>query len=106
ALPAADAPPARKGVLREPRLLADSPRARYPARARRLGLEGTVMLLLHVAADGTVDRVAVETSSGDEILDRAAAEAAALWRFDPARKDGAAIACEIRQPVEFTLADA
>jgi periplasmic protein TonB len=101
------APPApANGVLEEPRLLPDSPRARYPARALRQGLEGTVVLLLSVAADGTVARAEVATSSGHEILDRAAEEAAALWRFEPARRDGVAIAYDIRQPVEFALEDA
>jgi protein TonB len=93
-------------VFRGPRLLPESRRASYPQRARRLGIEGTVVLLLRVEADGTVARVEVATSSGHEILDRAAAEAAALWRFAPARRDGTAIAYDIRQPVEFTLADA
>lgn len=100
------AAPPRAGAIHEPRLLRDSPRARYPDRARRLGLEGTVVLLLRVAADGAVMRVEVVTSSGHAILDLAAEEAAASWRFEPARRDGKAIAYDVRVPVEFRLTDA
>lgn len=90
-----------------PRLLADlSPSARYPERARRLGLEGDVVLLLHIGTDGAVGSVEIATSSGHEELDRAAADAAKLWRFDPAREDGNAVAYDIRAPVEFRLTDA
>jgi len=96
---------ARPAVVREPRLLPDSAPARYPDRARRRGLEGTVVLRLRVAADGTVERVEVATSSGHEILDRAAEEAAPKWRYEPALRDGVAIAYDVRQPVEFTLGD-
>ncbi|HEX5139204.1 MAG TPA: TonB family protein [Planctomycetota bacterium] len=100
------AAPPRPAIVREPRLLPDSPPARYPERARRLGLEGTVVLLLHVAADGTVERVEVAASSGHEVLDRAAEEAAPKWRYEPALRDGMAIAYDVRQPVEYTLGGA
>jgi protein TonB len=114
--PARPAPPmppvvalkvAPKGELQAPRLREDlSPAARYPAAARRKGLEGTVVLVLAIAADGTVARVELGESSGHEELDRAAEEAAKEWRFDPARLDGAAVAHDVRVPVEFRLADA
>lgn len=97
----------RTGEVRPPRLLADaSPAARYPARARRMGLEGCVVLRLRISADGTVTRVEVASSSGHEELDRAAADAAAHWTFEPARRDGVAIAYDVRVPVEFRLTDA
>jgi len=98
---------ARALPVREPRLLPDSPAPDYPTRARRMGLEGTVVLLLHVAADGTVASVEIASSSGHEILDRAAAEAAAdRWRFEPARRGSLAVAKDVRGPVEFKLTDA
>jgi protein TonB len=103
-------PPAPRpaGALELPRLLEEDPGAtvRYPTRARRLGFEGTVTLLVHVRADGTVARVDVAESSGHDELDRAAAEAAARWRFEPARRDGRPVAHDARVPVEFKLADA
>lgn len=114
--PARPAPPmppvvalkvAPKGELKAPKFREDlSPAARYPASARRKGLEGTVVLLLGIAADGTVARVELMESSGHEELDRAAEEAARLWRFEPARRDGEALAHDVRVPVEFRLTDA
>ncbi len=104
---AAAAAPARPGKLTAPRRLKDlSPDPSYPARALRMGLKGTVVLLLDVSADGTVARVEIVSSSGHEELDRAAAEAARLWRFEPARRDGEAVAHDVRVPVEFRLTDA
>lgn len=104
---AAPAPARAAARVDPPRLLADlSPSARYPERARRLGLEGDVVLLLHIGTDGAVASVEIATSSGHEELDRAAADAARLWRFAPAREDGKAVAYDIRAPVEFRLTDA
>jgi len=42
-------------------------------------------------------------SSGDARLDVAAQEAAAKWRFNPAKKRGQPIASKVRVPVEFAL---
>jgi len=100
------APPA-PGKLEPPRLLEDiSPTARYPERARRRGMEGEVLLLVRVGMDGSVADVKVATSSGHEELDRAAVDAAKLWRFEPARRDGKAVTYDVRIPVEFRLTDA
>jgi protein TonB len=89
-----------------PRLIEADPAATvsYPARARRLGSEGTVTLLVRVGPDGAVLCVDVAESSGHEELDRAAAAAALGWRFSPARRDGVAVAHEVRVPVTFSLA--
>lgn len=95
-------PRVRQGELIEPRLV-EAPAARYPSRARRLGWEGRVILELAVSARGTVDEVTVATSSGHAVLDRAAAEAARLWRFQPASRDGRPIAHTVRVPVDFAL---
>jgi protein TonB len=92
----------REGRLVAPRLI-DAPPARYPSRARRLGWEGRVILEIVVTARGTVDKVTVEASSGRDVLDRAAAEAARRWTFRPATRDGKPVAHTVRVPVEFTL---
>jgi protein TonB len=71
-----------------------------------MGLEGTVVLLLGIRADGAVAKVEIASSSGHEELARAAAAAAALWKFEPARRGGKAVAYDVRVPVEFKLTDA
>ena len=44
----------------------------YPEQARKLGLEGTVMLYVELLSDGRVDDVRIVSSSGYAILDNAA----------------------------------
>lgn len=104
--PAAPAPPVpiAKVVRTDPAPLAGRcPAVRYPSRAVRLGLEGTVVLLLHVTAEGAVERAQVAESSGHEVLDRAALACVEGWRFSPGRLDGRAVAMAARVPIEFRL---
>ena len=75
----------------------------YPIRARIDRLEGTVMLRIHVSAEGRVVRLEIISSSGHAVLDAAAAVAVRGWRFAPARRAGHAVAAVIRQPVRFAL---
>ena len=75
----------------------------YPAAARRLGVQGTTILRVFVAADGRVGDVTVETSAGHPDLDQAAAEAVRRWRFEPGRRGAEAIGMWVRLPVEFRL---
>ncbi len=76
---------------------------RYPSAELAAGIEGTVMLIVRVNAQGTVDNVWLETSSGSVALDTAAAEAVRKWRFNPALRNGVAVAYEIRKPVKFAI---
>jgi len=56
----------------------------YPEEARRLVETGSVVLLVHVAPDGTVASTHVETSSGSVSLDRGAANCVKQYgRFTP-----------------------
>ncbi|EQD66104.1 TonB family protein, partial [mine drainage metagenome] len=50
--------------------------------------QGTVYLLVLVGADGSVQDVKVDQSSGYRDLDRAAIEAARKWKFNPGSQDG------------------
>lgn len=75
----------------------------YPKLARQRGQEGTVTLKVEVSAEGQTLSVAVLTSSGHSLLDKAAADAVKKWRFSPARKNGAAITGEAEITVEFRL---
>ena len=78
-------------------------RPSYPSSARRLGVEGTTMLKVHVDADGRVGDVVVEASAGHTDLDQAAVDAVRRWRFEPARRGAEAVAMWVRLPVEFRL---
>ena len=75
----------------------------YPATPRRLGIQGTTLLRVHVLADGRIRDVLVEKSAGHPELDDAATDAVRRWRFDPARRGSDAVAMWVLLPVEFKL---
>ena len=76
---------------------------RYPGKARRAGWEGTTVLKVLVDPEGAPDRVAVDRTSGFEILDAAAVKAVRRWRFHPARRGIDAVPSWVRIPVAFKL---
>ncbi|MGH7397396.1 MAG: energy transducer TonB [Candidatus Rokuibacteriota bacterium] len=78
-------------------------RPAYPSAPRRLGIQGTTMLRVHVMADGRIGDVLVERSAGHPDLDEAAMQAVRRWRFEPARRGVDAVAMWVLLPVEFRL---
>ncbi len=83
----------------------DLPRPAYPQTARRLHLEGEVVVTVEVAADGRVGSVTVTRGSGYAVLDAAALAAIARARFAPARDRGRAVAATVAVPVRFRLVE-
>jgi len=80
------------GVL-PPKVLYD-PDPDYSDAARRAKYQGTVVLWVVVGADGR------SLGMG---LDEKAVEAVRRWKFDPAKKDGQAVAVQISIEVNFRL---
>jgi len=78
-------------------------RPSYPATARRLGIEGTSLLRVFVAADGRVADVQVDQTAGHPDLDRAAMDAVRRWKFEPGRRGSEPVGMWVRLPVEFVL---
>lgn len=76
---------------------------RYPAAAFEAGITGKVILLVDVAADGSVADVQVETSQPQGVFDQVTLDAARQWRFEPAMKGGKPVAGRIRVPVTFEM---
>ncbi|MDR9500526.1 MAG: energy transducer TonB [Desulfurivibrionaceae bacterium] len=75
----------------------------YPPLARRRGWQGRVLLEVVVLADGTVESLALHTSSGYTLLDKSAVFAVQAWRFRPARREGVAVASRVLVPIHFIL---
>lgn len=75
----------------------------YPADAQKAGIAGTVMLVVDVAADGSVSGARVDRSAGDARLDAAALDAVKHWKFKPAIKDGKGVSSQVRVPIKFAL---
>jgi protein TonB len=78
-------------------------RPAYPSAPRRLGIQGTTLLRVHVLADGRIGDVQVERSAGHPDLDQAAQEAVRRWRFEPARRGEGPVAMWVLLPFEFRL---
>lgn len=80
-----------------------NPLPKYPPLAREKGYEGTVYLRVLVRVDGRVGQLAVDRSSGYEILDRTAVDSVQGWAFFPAKKGGKPVESWVLLPVKFAL---
>jgi protein TonB len=79
-----------------------SPNPTYVEKARKAKISGPVVLSMIVTAEGKVRDVKV-TRSLDEGLDKQAVETVRTWRFEPATKDGKAVAVQLSTEVMFRL---
>lgn len=77
----------------------------YPAAALRAGITGKVTLRIEVDAQGRPGDVSVVASSRNRDLDRAAIRAVRRWRFEPAMRDGVAVAGTVQQVISFDAPD-
>lgn len=82
-----------------------NPPPSYPWQARRMGVEGRVVLHVEILPDGNTGRIDIRQSSGHELLDQAAISAVGGWRFDPARVAGEPITAWADVPISFRLTD-
>jgi TonB family protein len=79
------------------------PRPAYSEEARRLKIEGEVLVEVLFAASGEVKVVGVEKGLGHG-LDEAAVQAAANIRFKPAKRGGVAVDSTAVARITFQLA--
>lgn len=77
----------------------------YPAKAAKVGAEGTVQLVVKVAPNGQALGVEILTSSGNADLDQEARRAVELWHFRPARAGGAAVPYDYVVNIRFAMGD-
>lgn len=90
------------GETAGPQILS-APAPVYPESARQSGVSGTVLVGLAINEAGTVSDAWVESSSGNDALDRAAVQAVLSWQFIPARQNGLPVPVRTRVPVIFGL---
>jgi protein TonB len=81
----------------------NNPPPEYPAIAARQNWEGTVTLRVHVLANGSVDSVEVQRSSGRKVLDDEAARTVKKWSFTPSKRGSTAVDGWATVPIEFKL---
>ena len=83
-----------------------SVKPRYPPKAKRARLQGTVYLVVLIDEEGNPKDVRIHRSSGFEMLDTAAREAVCTFRFRPHRVNGVAHSARAIVPIQFSLASA
>lgn len=81
----------------------NNPKPAYPAFARRMRIQGTVMLKVLVSREGVALKIQVAQTSGSDILDSAAAETVKKWRFVPARHGDSPVDEWVQVPIAFHL---
>ena len=77
----------------------------YPHDEACLKIGGTTMLVFSLDASGRPDHVAIEQSSRNRSLDRAALVAGREWEFEPGMRDSVAVPTKVRVPVRFVAPD-
>ena len=85
-----------------PRAIVQTPPL-YPYSARQSGTEGHVVLSLVVTEEGAVTNIEVVESHPGTLFVQGAKDAAARWRFEPARRGGEPVAVRVEVPLEFKL---
>lgn len=83
----------------------NNPSPTYPMVARRMGLQGRVVLNVEVLADGVCGEINIQKSSGYAMLDNAALQTVKSWRFMPARQAGHTVDKWFMIPIQFSLRD-
>jgi TonB family protein len=73
----------------------------YPEAAREQKIQGTVVLEVHIAADGDVQDVQVV--SGQPVLAQAASEAVKQWKFKPQQVNGSPAEMQTKVTLNFRL---
>jgi periplasmic protein TonB len=75
----------------------------YPRESLLRREHGTVVLRVLVGADGIVQQIEVDRSSGSHALDNAARSAVSHWNFKPGMRGGIAYAAWALVPITFNL---
>lgn len=76
---------------------------KYPADAVAKRITGKVVLVIDVAADGSVTNARVEKSEPAGVFDQVTLDAVKSWTFEPAVKEGKPVAGRVRVPVTFDI---
>jgi protein TonB len=75
----------------------------YPAIAKRLRIQGTVLVRVLVSPAGLPKKIELAHTSGSPVLDEAALKAVREWAFVPARRGAEPIEMWLEFPMNFRL---
>jgi protein TonB len=80
-----------------------NPPPAYPAIAKRLRIEGTVLVRVLVSPAGLPKKIELAHTSGSPVLDEAALKAVRDWAFVPARRGVEPVEAWVEIPINFHL---
>ena len=104
--PTMETPPSPVQLDAEPDHRADylnNPKPPYPMLAQRMGYQGKVVLNVEVLGEGRAGEIKLHSSSGYDILDKAALQTVKTWKFAPARRFGQPVTQWFLVPIKFSL---
>lgn len=104
--PAPTPAPAAPEPVTEPRGFAgylNNPAPTYPPSALLKGIQGHVILNVHVLASGHAEEVTVFKTSGQRILDDSAIKTVTAWLFEPAKRGSNPIDGWVKVPINFKI---
>jgi protein TonB len=80
-----------------------NPAPKYPESAKRKRQQGSVLLKVVVSPAGEPANILLQASSGSELLDNAAIDAVARWKFVPAKRNDEFVTASVIVPIDFKL---
>lgn len=75
----------------------------YPYHAKRMGVEGSVVVRFLISLNGEVSRISVTRSTPPGVFDEAVVQSLSRWRFSPGIKDGEPVDTWMETEIEFEL---
>lgn len=75
----------------------------YPQRARELGIEGDLIMILLIGTDGHVESVEIIKSPDNSISKSAREIILKNWKFKPAKNQGVPVKQRLKQKISFKL---
>lgn len=100
--PVPPVPPAPAGSSSNSAAIAvQTPAPKYPVLTAGQRTDGKVILVVELAADGSVSNAIVEKSEPTDKFGAAALQAVKDWKFKPALKDGKPVPSRVRVPIWF-----
>lgn len=75
----------------------------YPQRARELGIEGDLVVVILINNDGKVASVEIISSPDQSIAKAARQTILSSWKFKPARNQGIPVKQRVKQKISFKL---
>lgn len=77
----------------------------YPAQARRMGIEGTVIVVFEIHTDGSIDNVEILRGIGGGADEEAVRVVQNSPKWKPGKQRGREVITRMRLPIRFKLAD-